>query len=217
MAKRLAKALGWRYLDTGALYRALALMAFEAGISAEDGDALGRLAQSVAIRQDQAGRTWVGDRDVSDAIRTSHIGAMASPVSAHPPVRVALVDLQRRVAADGDLVCEGRDMGSVIFPNADLKVYLDALGAVRADRRYQELVARGEVVPLDTVRLQLDERDARDQGRAYAPLKRLPDQVYLDTSDLSQNQVLDALLGLVEDCRRRVASLQKNKNQGGSK
>jgi cytidylate kinase len=201
MAKRLARSLGWRDLDTGALYRAIALLASEVGLSVDDGEGLGKLCEGLDLRQDAAGRTWIGERDVSTAIRSSQIGAMASPVSAHPSVRMALVEIQRRVAIDGDLICEGRDMGSVIFPHADLKVYLDAEIEVRAQRRHHELEERGERLPIVTVQSQLDERDARDQGRAHAPLKRLPDQVYLDTSAMTHEQVLARLLELVSKCR----------------
>lgn len=202
MARRMAGALGWRYLDTGALYRAIAVIATERGIPPEDGPALGALTRSLELRQDPEGRTWVGDRDVSDAIRGADVARVASPVSAHPEVREALVDVQRRVAREGNLVCEGRDMGSVIFPRASLKIYLDARPGVRAERRHRELAERGESVAVEDVLQQLTERDARDRSRAHAPLKQLPDQVFLDTSEMSPGEVLRRLLELVAGCTR---------------
>ena len=206
MARQLAERLKWRYLDTGALYRAVALAALEAGIPVTDGEALGKLAHGLDVRQDTEGRTWLADRDVSGLIRTSEISAAASPISAHPPVREALVEVQRRVAQAGNLVCEGRDMGSVIFPQADLKVYLDARPTTRAERRHLELKNRGEDVSLQDVLRQMEERDVRDSSRTNAPLQRLKDQVYLDSSNMEQEEVLQHLLDLVDGWTGHMSS-----------
>ena len=199
VAKALARALGWRYLDTGALYRAVALTAAERGIGTEDAQALGSLTQALSITQDTEGRTFVDGRDVSASIRTEEVSSGASKVSAHPPVRTALVDVQRGVARDGDLVCEGRDMGTVIFPEAALKVFLVARTRTRAERRQRDLEARGEHVSIDELVAMLEERDTRDSGREAAPLKKQPDMVEVDTSDLSIEQVMDRLQALVAE------------------
>jgi cytidylate kinase len=197
VAKLLAKELGWRYLDTGALYRAVALVALQQGVSLDDAAAIGSLADSLDLRQDASGRTWVGDRNVSSDIRTEAVSQAASRVSALPPVRQALVDAQRRVADDGDLICEGRDMGTVIFPDAILKVFLDADLPTRASRRLGDLADSVEAPALDSVRASLEERDRRDTTRAVAPLRRQADQVHLDTSDMTIPQVLEHLRSLV--------------------
>lgn len=199
VAKALARELGWRYLDTGALYRAVALIALERGLDTDDAEALGALTRSLSVTQDPEGRTFVDGRDVSTDIRTEAVSSAASKVSAHPPVRAALVDVQRGVADAGDLVCEGRDMGTVIFPNAELKVFLVASARTRAARRMKDLEAQGETVDLDELVAMIEERDARDSGRATAPLKKQEDMAEVDTSDLSIEQVLDRLQALVAD------------------
>jgi len=200
IAKALAHGLGWRYLDTGALYRAVALMALERGIGTDDATALGALTTALSLTQDPEGRTWVDGRDVSRDIRTEQVSSAASKVSAHPPVRAALVDVQRGVADSGDLVCEGRDMGTVIFPDAEVKIFLSASSRTRAVRRQKDLQAQGETVDLDTLVSMIDERDARDSGRDTAPLKKQDDMVEVDTSDLSVEQVMNRLQALVADC-----------------
>ncbi|MAG56247.1 MAG: cytidylate kinase [Planctomycetes bacterium] len=197
VAKKLAKELGWRYLDTGALYRAVALTALDRGLPTHDGEGLGALTATLAIRQDEEGRTFVGDDDVSSELRTERVSQAASQVSAHPSVRRALVDVQRRVADDGPLICEGRDMGTVIFPDAALKVFLDASPRTRAERRRDDLQARGEDVDLDELVSQIEERDHRDANRDTAPLLQQDDQIAIDTSEMSIERVLERLRELV--------------------
>lgn len=199
VAKSLAKELGWRYLDTGALYRAVALVAREKGIPTDDAEALGALTASLDVSQDPHGQTFVGDRNVSSDIRTEAVSDAASKVSAHPPVRAALVEVQRRVAQAGDLVCEGRDMGTVIFPDAQLKVFLVANARTRAQRRQRDLEAQGETVELSELVRMIEERDARDATRSASPLEQHEDMVEVDTSDLSIEQVLERLQQLVAE------------------
>jgi len=199
VARRLARELSWRYLDTGALYRAVALVALERQMGTEDGAALGALAAGLVIQQDAAGRTVANGRDVTDDIRTEEVSAAASTVSAHPAVRAALVDVQRRVANDGPLVCEGRDMGTVIFPNATLKLFLDASQHTRAQRRADELRARGEDADVAVLERSIAERDHRDATRSAAPLRRDKEQVLVDTTELSIAQVLEQLRTLVAE------------------
>lgn len=182
IAQALARAFGLPVLDTGALYRGVAVAVLEAG--GDPGDA--GFAAHVAAKLDPA--------MIDEAkIRTAEAGAAASRVSAHPAVRQALFDLQRRFAAQASgAVLDGRDIGTVICPEADVKLFVDAEPGIRAERRWRELQARGEDVPLDTIVRQLAERDARDAGRETAPMKPASDAVLLDTSQLS----IDAAIGM---------------------
>jgi cytidylate kinase len=196
VARALANRLGFFLLDTGAIYRTLALSAARAGVDFGDGAALGRLADDLAIRFDEAGRVFLGDEDVSTAIRTPAMSQGASTVSAHPPVRQALLGLQRRLAARGRCVVEGRDIGTVVLPWAPLKIFLTASPEVRARRRFDELTARGQSVDYASTLAELRERDDRDSNRAVAPLKQAEDAVLLDTSELEEGAVLDRMEAL---------------------
>lgn len=206
VARALARDLGWRFLDTGALYRALTLAAIEGGVAIDDGAGLATLAAKADIRQGDEGRTYLGDRDVSGDIRSEAVTSRVSAVSAHPEVRSALLDVQRRAAIDADLVCEGRDMGTVVFPDAGLKLYLDADAATRARRRLRDLERQGEVVALEELERRIRERDRSDATRAAAPLRRAPDQIYLDTSGLGFDAVLAQVKEAVADRLRRRGS-----------
>lgn len=202
VARRLAALLGWRFLDTGAFYRAVTLAARELKVNPADADALGRLAASLELRQDGEGRMIMNGEDVSEKIRSEEVTSEVSEVSAHRSVRLALIGLQRRAAEGVDLVCEGRDMGSVIFPRADVKVYLDADVPTRAKRRAAELVKFGQTVGTSEIELRIIERDKKDGGRDVAPLQRTKDQIYLDTSRLSLDEVIRELMTIV-DARKR--------------
>ncbi len=195
-ARALARRLGFFLLDTGAIYRALALHAARAGVAFSDGDGLGRLAGSLPIRFDEAGRVFLDEEDVSKAIRTPEMSLGASTVSAHRAVRHALLGLQRKLAARGRCVVEGRDIGTVVLPWAPLKIFLTASPEVRARRRYDELVAKGQQVDLASTLAELRERDERDSTRAAAPLKQADDAVLLDTSALPEPEVVDRMEAL---------------------
>lgn len=200
VARRVASFLEYTLLDTGAIYRSVALLADEGGISWDDGQALARLAGSMDLRFRRHGdenRVLVNGRDVSKAIRSPHISMGASRVSALRPVREALLELQRQVARQGPLVAEGRDMGTVVFPDASVKVFLVASPEVRARRRHRELVAAGREVALEDVLAQQNERDAADSSRAVAPLRAAPDAVSVDTSEMTIDQVVEKVLELV--------------------
>jgi cytidylate kinase len=190
----LADALGFVLVDTGAMYRAVALAAERAGIAWSDGPKLGELANglmnevALTFERDPARgvRVKIRGEDVSDAIRTPNIGMGASTVSAHGEVRAALLDLQRQAGKNGGVVLEGRDIGSVVFPDAEAKFFLTARPEVRAKRRYDELVAKGDTrmsyeETLDDVR----KRDAQDTGRALAPLKQAEGAVLVDSSEMT--------------------------------
>ena len=196
LASTLAAQLGYHFLDSGALYRISAYAAVQAGLALDEAhaNAIAALAATLDIRF--AGeRVWLGAQDISEAIRTEQAGMNASAVSSLGAVRAALVDLQHSFRRLPGLVADGRDMGTVIFPDATLKVYLTASAACRAQRRFQQLVAKGVSTTLDTLCADLEARDARDTSRAVAPLKPAQDAKLLDNSALtveaSVKQVLD--------------------------
>ena len=203
VARRVAARLGYVYLDTGAMYRAVGLLAGEAGADLGDEDAVLALAGTARLRFDAAGRIFAGERDVSEAIRTLEMGAAASRVSALPGVRRLLVDEQRRLAGDADVVMEGRDIGTNVFPDAAVKVYLTARPEVRAARRAAELREKGQEVDDAEVLAALLERDERDSTRAVAPLRKAADAVEVDTSGMTLDEVVDAVVAVV---RRKIAS-----------
>lgn len=202
VARRVAARLGYVYLDTGAMYRAVGLLATEAGVALDDEEAVVALARSAGLSFGGDGRLFAGERDVSDAIRTLEMGAAASRVSALPGVRGLLVEEQRRLAGDTDIVMEGRDIGTNVFPDAAVKVYLTARPDVRAARRAAELRAKGDEVDEAQVLAALLVRDRRDSTRAVAPLRRAADAVELDTSGLTLDEVVEAVAGIA---RRQVA------------
>lgn len=195
-ARALARRLGFFLLDTGAIYRTVALRAARAGVAFSDGGRLGELARDLPIRFDEQGRVFLGGEEVSKAIRTPEMSQGASTVSAHPPVRAALLELQRKLAARGRCVVEGRDIGTVVLPWAPLKIFLTASPEVRARRRYDELVAKGQTVDLQKTLAEIIERDERDSTRATAPLKQADDAVLLDTSELGEGAVVDRMEAL---------------------
>ncbi len=203
VARRVAARLGFVYLDTGAMYRAVGLLASEAGAPPDDEEAVLGIAREAGLRFDAAGRLYAGGRDVSAAIRTLEIGAAASRVSALPGVRRLLVEEQRRLAGDADVVMEGRDIGTNVFPDAAVKVFLTARPEVRAARRAAELRAAGEDVDDGAVLAALLERDRRDSSRSVAPLRKAADAVELDTSGMTLDEVVAAVVAVV---RGRVPS-----------
>ena len=208
-ARRLASRLGFAMVDTGAIYRAVALAASRAGIAFDDDVRLGALLPRLCIRFEAAGsaspasgqRVTLDGEDVSALIRTPAVSLGASAVSARPVVRAGLLDLQRRFAtAPGNLgaVLEGRDIGTVVFPDADLKFFLTAAPEVRARRRHDELVARGGRDTFEQVLADQLKRDRDDSGRAVAPLRPAADAILLDTGGLDPDGVVETLAGVVE-------------------
>jgi cytidylate kinase len=193
----LAEKLGLVLVDTGALYRAVALVARERGIDWDDGRAVGDVARSLDLRFGAAGAgrpaLFVDGIDRSGEIRTELVSQGASRVSAHPEVRDALLEVQRGMGRAGGVVMEGRDIGTVVFPDADLKVFLTASLDARAGRRCDELRARGAVAELQSVREEIAARDARDSGRDVAPLRRAEDAELLDTSGMGIEEVVERL------------------------
>jgi cytidylate kinase len=201
-ARRLAERLGYRLVDTGAMYRAVAWSVAAAGLAPEDTPALRRHLGDLALTLD-GDRVRVNGRDVTDEIRTLEIGALTSRLTALGVVRDAVTPLQRRAAAAGGVVLEGRDTGTVVCPDAVVKFYLDAALDERARRRQAELAARGVTLPFDEVRGQIAARDHQDTTRALAPLRRAPDALVVDTTHLGADEVVERLAA--EVARRRAA------------
>ena len=200
VAKRVAKELGFVLLDTGALYRAVALAAKRGGVDVKDGARAGALAEDLARRSAirlEPERVTLDGEDVSRAIRTPDMGMDASTVSAHPAVRKALLDMQRKAGEDGGIVAEGRDIGTIVFPDAEHKFFLTASAEVRAKRRFEELVAKGQTVSEEETLAEVKRRDAQDEGRVVAPLKPAPDAELVDSSAMGIDSVVDLVLARV--------------------
>ncbi len=193
VAARVARALGFHYLDSGALYRIVALRALETGTALSDADALARLAASLRPEFTDE-RVWLDGRDVAAAIRTEDVGVAASRIAVHVPLRQALLELQWSFRQMPGLVADGRDMGTVVFPTARLKVFLTASVEARAQRRYKQLIEKGFAATLATLLQDLKSRDERDSKRAAAPLKPAEDAYQLDSSDLSIDEVVAMIL-----------------------
>ncbi len=218
VTRRVAAALGYFVLDTGALYRCVALAAMRAGVDLGDDAAVSRIAVDLASRrairfvtdptQARAGqRVMLEDDDVSTAIRTQSTSDGASRVSALPGVRAALLELQRGIGKGGGAVVEGRDIGSVVFPDAAAKFYLTASAEERARRRYAELVERGERAAYDEILREVRERDDRDMNRSLAPLVRAADAQVVDSSAMSIDEVVDVIVASVLDVTGPDSSL----------
>lgn len=182
-----AKRLGFFYLDTGAMYRAVALQAKREGVDPDDGDALEALCKDLELRfvQGEKGAVlYLGEEDISLAIRTPEMDMLSSRISAIGEVRRAMTGLQRKMGSRGGVVAEGRDMGTVVFPDAAHKFYLTASAGVRAKRRYLERIARGETVSMAEVEKDLKKRDEQDSTRALAPLRPAEDALIIDTDGM---------------------------------
>jgi len=193
IASLVAEKLGFHYLDSGALYRLVALASEKQGLDVKNGPRLGLLVPKLLISF-KNGQTFLDGENVTDAIRTESIGLRASVLAAYPEVRSALVGLQRSFRQSPGLVADGRDMASVIFPDAILKVFLTATAAARAERRYKQLIAKGISAKLSDLLQDLQERDARDSSRGTAPLLIADGAKVLDTSDLSIDQAVKTVL-----------------------
>ena len=199
VSQMLAQALGYRLLDSGAIYRIVGWRMLEAGLSLEDLNQLPALIQRLALRFEPSeghGPAWVfdGNEPISNQIRTPAAAEMASKIATDQEVRALLLQVQRDFASEPGLVCDGRDMGTVVFPNADLKIFLDASLPVRAKRQYKHLKEHGIDVSLRQIETELQARDARDRGRAHAPLVAADDAVVIDTSHLPVEAVFERVM-----------------------
>ena len=200
-ARALAARLGWCYMDTGAMYRAVALMALDRGIPLDDSAGLAELAEAITI-EFRDGRVVVDGRDVSTEIRTDRITQATRPVADAPPVREAMKRVQRRMAEGMDVVTEGRDQGSVVFPAAALKVFLTASPEERARRRHQEEAARGNGVALAEILAAQSQRDEGDRTRAVGAMKPADDAVIVETDGLVAEDVVNRLVAMIEERSR---------------
>jgi len=201
VAKALAKRLGYMYIDTGAMYRSVALSVKEKSIRPKDESAVSKLASSLRLALILEGdqiRVFCDRQDVTEAIRTPEISRLASHISKQRGVREALVRVQREMAKEGGVVLEGRDIGTVVFPNAEVKFYLDAESGERARRRYEEMVDKGVRVDLKETQEELVERDHHDMHRTHSPLKKAQDAVYIDSTHRSVEEIVEEMTRIVK-------------------
>ena len=199
IAKRIAKELSFIYVDTGAMYRAMALHFIKKGIDPSDGEKIAAecACADISIEYRNGEQVVLLDgEDVTDRLRTEEAGKMASSTSVYPQVRRKLVELQRKLAASANVVMDGRDIGTCVLPGAQLKIYLTASAHTRAERRYAELRAKGEHISLEKIEQDIMDRDARDMNREYAPLRQAEDAVLIDSSDLTIEEVVEKILEL---------------------
>ena len=203
IAKRLAKELGYRYVDTGAIYRTVAYFMDLWGVSPKDVDGVERYIDelTINIEYDEEGKQHMimNGMDVSDDIRTQDISQKASLVSAHKVVRDVLLDMQRQVAREHNVIMDGRDIGTVVLPKANVKIFLTASAEVRAKRRYDELTAKGQKTTLAQVLKDVQQRDYQDSHREIAPLKQAKDAVLVDTSELDIEGVVAAIKAIIQE------------------
>lgn len=197
IAKLLAKKLNYSHLDTGAMYRCVAYLSKQLGIDQKDEAALAAMIDSMQIDFDSLGNVYINQKDVSREIRTNDISMMASNVSVFPAVRERLVRMQQRIAKNKGYIMDGRDIGTVVLPDAELKIFLIASVAARAKRRYQEYLQKGMPADYDAIFEDIKKRDYQDTHRATSPLKKAEDAVEIDTSDMSIDEVQHAIEDLL--------------------
>lgn len=205
IARRVAKELAFVYVDTGAMYRAMALYLIRSGAGKEDGKEFGRLCQGadISIEYREGEQTVIlNGENVTPFLRTEEVGNMASVSSADPKVREKLLDLQRKLAVSMSVVMDGRDIGTTILPDADVKIYLTASSQKRAERRYKELTEKGIACCLDEIRRDIEERDRRDMNREISPLRQAEDAVLVDSSDMTIEEVTERILQI---CREKFS------------
>lgn len=203
LARALARELGYLYVDTGAIYRTVALRAREAGADPSDPEQVAPLLEDLDLRMDYGGdgvqRMYLSGRDVTEAIRENEISALASQVAALPAVREFLLDFQRKQAREHNVVMDGRDIGTVVLPQAGVKIFLTAAPEARARRRTAELLQRGQDADFDEILREIRQRDEQDKNRPVAPLRQAEDAALLDTTNLDLKGSLEALLTLVRE------------------
>ena len=203
LARALARELGYLYVDTGAIYRTVALRAREAGADPSDPEQVAPLLEDLDLRMDYGGdgvqRMYLSGRDVTEAIRENEVSALASQVAALPAVREFLLDFQRKQAREHNVVMDGRDIGTVVLPQAGVKIFLTAAPEARARRRTAELLQRGQDADFDEILREIRQRDEQDENRPVAPLRQAEDAALLDTTNLDLKGSLEALLTLVRE------------------
>ncbi len=200
IAKEISRKLGFMYVDTGAMYRTIGLAVLRAGVSCDDENGVSEVCEKVnidIIYADGVQHMYLEGEDVSGEIRKEAVGNAASAVSRFAAVRTRLVALQQELGEKYDVVMDGRDIGTVVLPNADPKIYLTASSRCRAERRYKELVEKGESCDIDAIQADIEARDYQDSHRAISPLKKADDAVEIDSSDMSIAEVVDAVVALL--------------------
>jgi CMP/dCMP kinase len=198
VAKEIARRLKYTFLDTGAIYRAAAVIVEKAGCDIHNDKECASVLTKADIKI-TSGKTFANGRDVTDEIRSHHISELASAIAAHPSVREELLDIQRAFKGSTSLVAEGRDTGTVVFPDADIKFYLDATPEVRARRRYSESVSKDNDIPMRQVLLDLERRDKRDRSRMASPLIIPEDSFVVDTTHLVFEEVVEKILSIINE------------------
>lgn len=204
IAKELAKRLGYIYVDTGAMYRAMALYFLRLGLEAENQAMIAESCKNVRIvieYLDGVQQVILNGENVTSFLREEEVGRMASATSIYPKVRLKLVELQRELAAKEDVVMDGRDIGTYVLPNANVKIYLTASVEARADRRYLELREKGIESDYQEIKKDMEERDNRDRNREFAPLRQAEDAVLLDTSNMTVEEVINSILAIKENTK----------------
>ena len=203
-AKIVAQKLDILYLDTGAMYRACALEALSRNVDCFDEKAVSAFIDDIDLKiehENGAQKTILGGKDVSKDIRRNEVSMKASDISSLPCVREKMVDMQRKVASEQPCILDGRDIGTVVLPNAEFKFFVTATPEVRADRRYKELVARGQTVNYEDILKEIKQRDYNDSHRAHSPLRQAEDAILLDTTNMSVDEVVDYILKAVQNVR----------------
>lgn len=201
IAKKLSSKLNILYLDTGAMYRATALKAIALGIDTLDEEGVKTFIDNIDLQikyVDGSQRTYLDGEDVSERIREPHVSMAASNISSLKPVRLKMVDMQRKIAGEMSCVLDGRDIGSYVLPNADFKFYITASTEVRADRRYKELMLKGHKVDFEQLKQEIEQRDYNDKTRDFAPLTKAIDAIEIDTSFMNVEQVISKVLSYIE-------------------
>ncbi len=196
IAKLVAKKKGYIYVDTGAMYRGLAIHFLKKGIDPDDKDAVAEACDDADVKigyENGIQQVWLNGENITSMLRTEEVGNMASKTSAIPAVREKLLELQRSLARNEDVIMDGRDIGTNILPNADVKIYLTASVETRAKRRYDELREKGEECSLEDISRDIQERDERDMNRETAPLKKAEDAILVDSSDMTIQEVVDTI------------------------
>lgn len=199
IAKIVAKKLGFIYVDTGAMYRTIALACFRAGIKAEEKEKVVRELGNIKVTlgyEDNTQKVYLNGEDVSEQIRKEEIGNMTSAIAVYQQVRENMVKMQQKIAKENDVVMDGRDIGSAVLPNADLKIYLTASSGTRAERRYKELTQKGASCDIDEIEKDIIDRDYRDMHREISPLVQAKDAVLVDSSDMTIDEVVEKIISL---------------------
>lgn len=207
IARKLAEKMGMIYVDSGAMYRAMALFMLEQGIGKEDTEAMNGCCEKadITIRYENGEQiVYLNNRNVNSLIRTEEVSTMASISCQQSDVRKKLVSLQKELARKADVVMDGRDIGTCVLPDADVKIYLTASSSVRAKRRYEELLAKGEACEFNKIEQDIIERDHRDMTRAESPLRQAEDAVLVDSSDMTVEEVMETIVKICGDRKRGI-------------